>query len=67
MTPDELRVARQALGLSAQGFARLVGIESGRTVRRWEAGERDIPGPLVVLLRVLLALRSARRLLGLKV
>lgn len=44
--------ARQALGLSAEGFARAVRVESGRTVRRWEAGERDIPGPIITLLEI---------------
>ncbi len=64
MTPAELRSARHALGQSAEGFARLVGVESGRTVRRWEAGERDIPGPVIVLTRLLLASPGARRALG---
>jgi transcriptional regulator with XRE-family HTH domain len=44
MTPADLKAARKALGLSAEGFARLVGVQSGRTVRRWERGDRDIPG-----------------------
>jgi DNA-binding transcriptional regulator YiaG len=46
MTPAQLKSARHALGLSAEGFARLVGVKSGRTVRRWESGEREIPGPV---------------------
>ncbi len=37
MTADELKAARHTLGLSAEGFARLVRVESGRTIRRWEA------------------------------
>lgn len=61
MTPAELKSARHALGLSAEGFARVVGVESGRTVRRWEAGERDIPGPVKVLIRIALKLPAARR------
>ena len=51
-TPDELKAARRALGLSADGLARVVRIEDGRTVRRWEAGEREIPGPVTVLMEV---------------
>jgi DNA-binding transcriptional regulator YiaG len=62
--PDELRAARTALGLSAEGFARLVRVESGRTVRRWEAGERDIPGPVEVLASALMESRSVRRYFG---
>lgn len=61
MTPEELKIARQALGLSAEGFARLVQVESGRTVRRWEAGERDIPGPVQVLVRALLDSAAVRQ------
>lgn len=64
MTPAELKSARHALGLSAEGFARLVRVESGRTVRRWESGERDIPGPVAVLVDVLLTNAAARRRLG---
>jgi transcriptional regulator with XRE-family HTH domain len=62
--PSELRSARTTLGLSAEGFARLVGVESGRTVRRWEAGERDIPGPVRVLTEALMESRAVRRYFG---
>lgn len=54
MTPYELKSARHALGLSAEGFARLVRVGSGRTVRRWESGERDIPGPVAVLVEAII-------------
>lgn len=64
MTPAELKSARHALGLSAEGFARLVGVESGRAVRRWESGERSIPGPIAVLTNLLMKSEHARRLLG---
>lgn len=49
MTPAELKSIRQSLGLSAEAFARLLRIQSGRTVRRWEAGDSDIPGPVEVI------------------
>lgn len=68
MTPMELREARHRLGLSANQFGRVVGLtpeKPGRTVRRWEAGENDIPGPVVVLTRLLLDCPAARkRLVG---
>lgn len=64
LTPADLKSARRAFGLSAEGFARLVGVESGRTVRRWEAGDRDIPGPVVVIVRALLASAAVRRHFG---
>jgi transcriptional regulator with XRE-family HTH domain len=49
-TPAELREAREALGLSADQLAVMVRMGDGRTVRRWEAGENEIPGPVVVIL-----------------
>ena len=64
MTPAELKTARLSMGLSAEKFARLVRVESGRTVRRWEAGEREIPGPVVVITELLLASSDVRERLG---
>lgn len=49
-TPEHLKAARHALGLSADGLALMVRVEDGRTVRRWEAGERPIPGPVTVVM-----------------
>src|SRR5271156_3764972 len=49
-TPEALRDARAALGSSADALARIVRVEDGRTVRRWEAGKREIPGPVIVIL-----------------
>ena len=66
MTPAELKYARHAFGLSAEGFAKLVRVESGRTVRRWEAGDRDIPGPVTALVELLIACRAARWHLGVR-
>ena len=64
MTPTELKSARHALGLSAEGFARLVRVESGRTVRRWEAGDRDIPGPVTLIVEALMGSAEVRRHFG---
>lgn len=64
MTPFELKQARRALGLSAERFARVVGVESGRTVRRWEKGERDIPGPVLILLAFMLRSPGNARLVA---
>lgn len=57
LTPDEIRAARKALGLSAAGLAEalLLGANGGRTVRRWEAGETPPSGPVIVALRLMLA------------
>jgi len=54
MTPAEFKAARHALGLSAEGMAKALQVASGRTVRRWEAGDRDIPGPVKIALRYML-------------
>ncbi len=61
MTPSELKKRRHALGLSAEGFARLTGAASGRTVRRWEAGDNDIPRSTLQLLRLLDLLAASKR------
>lgn len=54
MIPASFKAARHALGLSAEGMAKALQVSSGRTVRRWEAGDRDIPGPAKVALRYML-------------
>ena len=61
-TPADLvRSTRTALGLSAEGFARAVHA-TGRSVRRWEDGSRDVPGPVIVLCRLWLSGRLPRTL-----
>lgn len=49
-TKDELKAARQILGLSAEGLVAMVRMGDGRTARRWESGESEIPGPVTVIL-----------------
>lgn len=61
MTPAELKSIRHSLGLSAEAFARLVRVSNGRTVRYWESGERDIPGPVIVIAE---ALRDSEMMRG---
>ena len=53
MTRHEFKTIRHGLALSAQAMARLLRVSDGRTVRRWEAGDRDIPGPAQVVMRLL--------------
>lgn len=66
MNALEFRAIRQSLGLSARGMASLLqlGVWGDRTVRRWEAADNDIPGPVVVLLHVLLKSAQARAVIG---
>ena len=65
MTADDLREARKALGLSADALARLLNAESGRTVRRWEAGESNVPGPVDALLTACMESAAVREHFGL--
>lgn len=51
MTSADLIDELHRLGLTQIGAARLLGVDA-RTVRRWIAGERSIPGPVDRLLRV---------------
>jgi len=51
------------LGLSAEGLARVLRVEDGRTVRRWEAGEREIPGPVIVVMEVMMGNLASRALI----
>ena len=52
MTPATFRAALAALGYSQSGFAAFARVDA-RTVRKWAAGDRAIPGPVVVLLEML--------------
>lgn len=54
MTAAQFRAALDRLGLSQLGAARLVGAD-GRTARRWALGERSVPEPVAILLRLLVA------------
>ncbi|KKN04927.1 hypothetical protein LCGC14_1092430 [marine sediment metagenome] len=60
MTPTEFRAGRKQLGLSQNALARLFRVSAGRTVRRWECDERDIPGPVVVLMTWLITGKRPR-------
>ena len=50
---DLLTDAIAASGLSARSFAALLEVDE-RTVRRWLAGDREIPGPVVVICRAII-------------
>ncbi len=43
MTPKQMRVARKSLGLTQADLAMHLGLADGRTIRKWEAEQRDIP------------------------
>ena len=48
-----LREAIAASGLSARAFAAFLEVDE-RTVRRWLAEEREIPGPVRVICRAII-------------
>ena len=68
MTPNELRAARKAFGLTQTEFSNIFDVNI-RTVKAWEAGHRDgrpapIPRPIAVLVRLALTQASVRLALG---
>ncbi|MBB3608689.1 helix-turn-helix transcriptional regulator [Rhizobium sp. BK602] len=65
MTPEELKSARHALGLSANGLAKFVHLSDGAHVRKIENGSRPISGPLEVLMEAIMASSDVRRHFGL--
>lgn len=48
MTPEQFRKIRKKLGLSANQMGTALGLrgDPGRTVRRYEAGDIEITGPV---------------------
>ena len=52
MTPEQFKENRKSLGMSQRELARALGGVNERTLRRWETGEIDIPGPVQRLLRL---------------
>lgn len=58
MNSEQLRQARGLLRLTQAQLAIEVGVKPGkhmdRTVRRWERGERKVPGSVAVLVEMLL-------------
>lgn len=56
MTPNDLRAARKALGLSQKELAKALrmGDHGWQSVSRWERDGSDIPGPVQVAVECLL-------------
>ncbi len=59
LTPKQLRVTLKQLGLNQVAAAKQLGVDP-RTVRRWLAGDRKIPEPVVILLRTWLKQRRPK-------
>lgn len=52
ITATDIKRVRNTLGLTQKAFAELVGC-SKPTIERWEAGKKEITGPIVLLLQML--------------
>ena len=53
MTPATFKAIRQRAGLTQSGLAGMLRIADIRTIRRWETGEREISGPVSILMELL--------------
>jgi DNA-binding transcriptional regulator YiaG len=52
MTPQQFRKARKHLGLSTAQMGRVLSLaDPGRAIRRYEAGDRRVLGPVAVAMR----------------
>ncbi|MBP3700788.1 MAG: helix-turn-helix domain-containing protein [Lachnospiraceae bacterium] len=52
MTGDDIKILRKRLRMTQQELADFVNV-SKKTIERWEAGEKEITGPIVTLSRIL--------------
>ena len=57
MTPDQFKQARQSLGLSQERLAAIwnMGANGGRSIRRWESGERPVNPIAAYAIRLMMA------------
>lgn len=53
MTPQAFKAIRQRRGLTQSALAAVLRIDDLRTIRRYEKGEREISGPVSLLMELL--------------
>lgn len=53
MTPSTFKSIRQRAGLTQSGLAAVLRVDDLRTIRRYEKGEREISGPVSLLMELL--------------
>lgn len=53
MTPDQFRQIREAADLSRSQLAAILRIKEVKTIWRYEHGERDISGPVSLLMEMI--------------
>jgi len=61
MLPDEVRAARETLGMTQRELAAALDLNSPLskdTIRGWEAGRREVGGPEGVAIRLMLRLHA---------
>lgn len=51
MTPAEFKATRASLGKTQAALARALGVHI-RTVQKWEGGERGIPNPVALAMKM---------------
>lgn len=64
MTPNDLRIARKALGLTQSGLAKALRLSEkngDRSVRIWEQDGNTVPGPVQVAVEFMLE-RARKRM-----
>jgi transcriptional regulator with XRE-family HTH domain len=54
MTPVQFKDARKALGLTQKECAKALGLKTSRAIRQYQTGERQVSGPVAVLVAMLL-------------
>ena len=55
---EELKRIRGVLGLTQVEMARVLGVDSGNSVMRYERGFRDVPEPIIRLARQLVRMQA---------
>lgn len=53
MTPADFRRIRKAAGLTIAGLARVLRVSDEKTIRRYEAGERALSGPVAIIMEMM--------------
>jgi transcriptional regulator with XRE-family HTH domain len=64
MTPVQFKDARKALGLTQKECAKALGLKTSRAIRQYEAGERQVSGPVAMLVAMLLEQANGNQCTG---
>ncbi len=64
MTPVQFKDARKALGLTQKECAKTLGLKTSRAIRQYEAGERQVSGPVAMLVAMLLEQANGNQCTG---